>query len=101
MTREEFELGTIIHNAACQCRGHATGLTLRSRDVNAMADAVLSAGFRRVAEDPETVERVAKAMWSGPPEWDDSVVQNLEQYGKTWRAMAAAALAALRGGEQQ
>jgi hypothetical protein len=54
-----------------------------------------AAGFRRVPEDAETVERIAKGMWPGPPEWEATSVQTL--YGERYRRMARVALDAVRG----
>jgi hypothetical protein len=48
------------------------------------------------AVDDTTVERVARAIWPGPPHWDDAVVQSL--YGEAYRATARAAVRALRNG---
>lgn len=55
-------LANVIHNSACVCLGRGTGLMLRSSDVELMAVAVLTSGYRRVSEDEETVERVARGM---------------------------------------
>lgn len=69
----------------------------------ALALAVLRSGFRRVAEDPETVELVSRALfgeYDGPIDgmaWDEDSEQSRERF----RVFARAVLRALRGGEQQ
>lgn len=60
----------------------------------AHAAKVIELGWRRVSVDDDTVERVARAMWFGPPAWDARIVQ--EEYAPIWRAKARAAVQALR-----
>lgn len=99
---EVEDLAWVIHDAGCSCRGHKLGWTVRISDAQLLADAILAAGFRRVPEDSETVERVAQALHDtecgcavrhGEWDWRDRPDSYVE--------MAGAALAALRGGERQ
>lgn len=63
---ERHQLAMVIHDGGCQCRGHTLGWTIRSRDSLQLADAVLAAGYVRVQDDDETVERMAREMLGGP-----------------------------------
>jgi hypothetical protein len=62
----------------------------------AHAARVITSGWVRVVEDDDTIERLAEAMWFGPPEWSARIVQ--QEYAPTWRAKARAAVRALRDG---
>jgi hypothetical protein len=59
-----------------------------------IAAVVDGAGYRRVVEDDDTIERLAQAMWFGPPAWSALIVQ--EEYAPIWRAKARAVVRALR-----
>jgi hypothetical protein len=75
------------------------------------ADAILSAGYRRVSADPETVERVARAVFNRQaeektdvyavyPGWLDQLWSDEPHDGRDeYRADARAAIAAIRGDE--
>lgn len=62
---ERHDLAMVIHDGGCQCRGHTLGWTIRSRDSLQLADAVLAAGFRREAEDPEQPELITMPVFKG------------------------------------
>lgn len=110
------DLRAIVHGAACACGEEvdACRSTLRSREVDAVADAVLAAGFRRVAEDPETLRaKVRGAIYQALPapighddrRWEGSHGElTRRNYNAAVDAATDAALQvfrALRGGEQQ
>lgn len=59
-----------------------------------LAGRLLTSGWRRVVEDDHTIERLAEAMWFGPPQWSARIVQL--EYAPTWRAKARAVVRALR-----
>ena len=62
------------------------------------AASVIMHGWRRVVEDDDTIERLAQAMWFGPPQWSARIVQL--EYAPTWRAKARAVVRALRNEER-
>jgi hypothetical protein len=69
-------------------------LTLKTESLEVLADYMIDTGWRRVVEDDDTIERLAQAMWFGPPEWTARIVQ--QEYATTWRAKARAVVRALR-----
>jgi hypothetical protein len=117
------ELRAIVHGAACACGEEvdACRSRLRSREVDAVADALLAAGFRRVAEDPaQVLEKLASDLEDRAWERDrddgeaDAGPQCDGECGNadchrisavaTWQRAAVMVRdcgAALRGGEQQ
>lgn len=101
-------LAAVVHAAGCQCAGAPTGLTLRTLDVDLIADAVLHAGYRLVVDDDTTVERVARAIHHVGCGSDD-LCKGYDHHGDwdrrirddSYEAEARAAISALRDGSNQ
>lgn len=61
-------LGQVVHDALCKCVGAPTGLTIRGRDVQLAAEAILAAGWRPPAGDTAPAD-VRDPDWDNAVEW--------------------------------
>lgn len=104
--RDEL-VAIIAHEGSPSLRGFNPDDCTNCSRSRGIADAILEAGYRKISDDPETVELLARALYgvhrlpesstdgTGSPRWG-RLAWEAKQY---WRTLAAEGLRALRGGD--